>query len=91
MTSVLLLWPTGAKRDAFNHLQAAWKLRKERLESLRPTVLQAWAAYRFLRRGRSCSRRLEKARQRRDELAALLASLKYQLIHTDWRSLRNRV
>jgi restriction system protein len=31
---------------------------------------------------------LEKARQRREELAALLASVKYQLIHTDWRALR---
>jgi HJR/Mrr/RecB family endonuclease len=86
--TVFLLWPTENKRQSFQRLQHEWKDRKNKLETLRPSVVQAWTDYKVLRQHWILYNRLEKARQRREELAALLASVKYQLIHTDWRALR---
>ncbi len=86
--AVLLLWPTEAKRQGYQSLQRQRKEQNERVETLRSAVGQAWAEHKALRRHRILYDRLEEARQRCDELAALLASAKYQLIHTDWRSMR---
>ncbi len=82
------LWPTDAKRQAFNRLLPEWKGRKEQVDNLRPKLEAAWEDYRLLRQQWEFYGRLEEARRRRDEIAALLSSLKYQLIHTDWRSMR---
>jgi len=57
-------------------------------ETLRPCAVEAWETYERLRHSLSLCTRLEKARLKRDDLATLLASVKYQLIHTDWRSMR---
>jgi hypothetical protein len=83
-----VLWPTEAKRQAFNLLNSEWKSRVERANALEPTVQKAWAEYRLLDRNWTLLDGLLGARQRRSELTALLASAKYQLIHTDWRSMR---
>ena len=87
--AILLLWPTESKRQSFQRLQIEWKNRKDRVEALRPLVEQAWADYKELKRHSSLCNRLKKARFRRDELAALLSSMKFQLIHSDWRALRS--
>src|SRR5262249_25611383 len=73
----------------FHTLQNEWKACNERMERLRASVTNGWAQHKVMRTLRNLWTRLEAARQRRDELAALLGSLKYQLIHTDWRSLRD--
>ena len=86
--AIYLLWPTVNKREAFNRLFQQWKERKEQVKALRPGVDRAWEDYRYLRQHYELYGRLEKTRQRREEIAALLTSEKYQLIHTDWRSLR---
>lgn len=85
---VLVLWPTEEKRQSFHRLEEQVKAGKQRLEALRPSVEQAWANYATLRDSWKLCVRLDEARQRRDELATLLASEKYKLLHTDWRSLR---
>jgi restriction system protein len=48
----------------------------------------AWAQHQLLLHHWDLCNRLLEARRRRDELSALLASVKYQLVHTDWRSMR---
>lgn len=86
--AVLLLWPTEPKRVAYQRLRQQRKEWKGQVEALRPATEQAWADYKRLREQWTIYGRLEKARRRQQELAALLASAKYQLIHMDWRSLR---
>jgi hypothetical protein len=86
--AVFVLWPTDQKRQSFQNLQRQWRDRKAYVESLRPTVVRAWTKHKVLRQRWLLTKHLDKARRRRDELAALLASLRYQLIHTDWRSMR---
>jgi hypothetical protein len=88
-TPVLILWPTEAKRQAFHRHYQQWRERRAAIERIGPAVEHAWASFRDLRGHWKLQRRLEKARQRRAEVATLLASAKYQLIHTDWRSLRD--
>src|SRR6185312_9890807 len=43
--TVLLLWPTENKRQSFQRLQHEWKDRKDRLDTLRPSVVRAWGDY----------------------------------------------
>jgi hypothetical protein len=86
--AVFLLWPTESKRQSFQELQRQWRERRAHVETLRPVVARAWTEHKVLRRRWILTTRLDKARRRRDELNALLTSLRYQLIHTDWRSMR---
>jgi hypothetical protein len=86
--SIFLLWPTERKRRSFQHLQQRLKECRDQVRVLRPAVAQAWASYKTLQEAWAVCDRLDKARQRRNELAALLASEKYKLVHTDWRALR---
>ena len=87
--AIVLLWPTESKRESFQRLQLEWKNRKDRTEALRPLVKQMWADYKELKRRWTLFNQLTKARVKRDELAALLSSMKYQLIHSDWRAMRS--
>jgi hypothetical protein len=86
--TILLLWPTEHKRQAFQRLHQQLKQAKEQLETLRPALANACADRDKLRRRWTLCNRLKKAPQRRDALAALLTSAKYKLMNTDWRSLR---
>jgi hypothetical protein len=86
--AILLLWPTEAKRDSYQRLERERKENKKLAETMRPRMAQAWDEYERLRELLSLCDRVRRARRRRDEVAALLASVKYQLIHTDWRSMR---
>jgi hypothetical protein len=86
--SIFILWPNDHKRQTFQRLQGQLKECKERAATLRPTVAQAWAAYKTLRQLWALCSRLDKAHQKRAKLAQLLASAKYQLIHTNWRDMR---
>ena len=88
--AVLVLWPTEPKRLAYQRLRQQRKEWAERVEALRPATEQAWADYKRLKQHWTLCRRLEKAKSRQQELVALLASAKYQLIHTDWRSMRGK-
>ena len=87
--AILLLWPNERKHQSFQRLQHEWKNRKDRADALQPLVEQSWTDYKELTRHWNLCNRLEKARLRRDELAALLSSTKYQLIHSNWRALRS--
>jgi hypothetical protein len=87
--AVFLLWPTESKRQSFQRLQRERKGRKQRADSLQAPVSQAWAEYQDVRLRWRLTARLDEARRRHQELASLLASAKYQLIHSDWRSLRS--
>ena len=86
--AVLVLWPTEPKRFAYQRLRQQRKEWAEQVEALRPATDLAWADYKRLHQQRTLCGRLEKARLKQQELVALLASAKYQLIHTDWRSMR---
>ena len=88
--AVFLLWPTEPKRQAFQRLQRQCKEQRALAESMRPGVTQGWEDYRGLRRSLTLCNRLDQARMKHEELAALLASEKYQLIHADWRSMRDK-
>jgi hypothetical protein len=85
---VLLLWPTEHKQDAFQRLFRDWGERLQRVEDLRPVAESAWSDYKTLQRQLVLYERLSIARQRHDQVSSLVTSVKYQLIHTDWRSLR---
>jgi HJR/Mrr/RecB family endonuclease len=82
---VTLLWPT----ETYQRLEREWKERKDVLETWRLSLLRACAEYQIMLKHWTLYARLKKARQRRDDIAALLTSAKYQLIHSDWRSLRD--
>ncbi len=86
--AILILWPTEPKRLAYQRMIQQRKEWAERVETLRPAAEQAWTDYNRLQEQWTLYGRLEKARLKRDELAALLTSAKHQLIHMDWRSLR---
>ena len=86
--AVFLLWPTESKRQSFQQLQRQCKEHRALAKSMQPGVAQAWADYNGLRRSLALCNHLDKARKKQEELAALLASEKYQLIHADWRSMR---
>jgi HJR/Mrr/RecB family endonuclease len=84
-----LLWPTEYKRQAFQNLQRQRKERLHQVETLRAAAAQAWADFKTKRQQWLLTEQLDQARQRRQEIAAVIATVKYQLIHTDWRSLRS--
>ena len=86
--AVICLWPTENKRQAFNQLQRERKTRKAVADSMAPVVVKAWADVKALQKSWDLCDRLDKARDRRQKVADLLSSVKYQLVHTDWRSLR---
>jgi hypothetical protein len=86
---VLLLWPSETKLRSYLRRQQEWKDRKDRVEILRPSVVQAWTDYQTLLQHWTLYDCLEEAQQKQHDLAALLASEKYKLIHTDWRALRS--
>ena len=86
--AVFSLWPSEYKHQSLERLQQEWTQRKERAAALRPGVAQAWCVYEALQQASPLCKRLNKARQKRDALAAILASEKYQLVHKDWRSMR---
>ena len=86
--ALVILWPTESKRLTFQRLQGKCKEYRQRADTLRPAVAQAWAEYNRLQESLTLCIRLDQARKKRDQLAALLASEKYQLIHSDWRSMR---
>jgi hypothetical protein len=85
---VCWLWPTEQKRQRFHDLQGQRKRQQVRKASLQPAVEQAWAVHETLKAQERLCRRLDQARQDRQKVVALLSSVKYQLVHTDWRSLR---
>jgi HJR/Mrr/RecB family endonuclease len=86
--SVLLLWPTEGKRQAYHQLRQQWRERCRHVIDVRPAVETAWEKYYGTRDHWKLYCEFEKARQKRDDIAALIGSAKYQLIHMDWRSLR---
>lgn len=86
--AILALWPTESKRQAFQRLHGEQKEWRQQVEIQRPILERAWANHKLLQQQSGLYRRLKEAQARREELAALLASAKYQLIHSDWRSLR---
>jgi Restriction endonuclease len=86
--AIFILWPNDHKRQTFQRLQGQLKECKERVVTLRPALAQAWVAYKALHQLWALCSRLDKAHQKREKLAHLLASAKYQLIHTNWRAMR---
>jgi hypothetical protein len=86
---VLILWPTEAKRIEFHQLYQERRKHRARIEELQPVLENAWSEYRVLNRHFELCESLKKAEARRDHIAETLASAKYQLVHTDWRSLRD--
>ncbi len=88
VAAVFSLWPTERNRELFQRLQRERKCGQEQVAALRQPVARAWEEYEAVRRNWMLLDRLGEARRRRQELADLLASAKYQLIHTNWRDLR---
>jgi hypothetical protein len=86
--AVFRLWPTESKLQSFQLLRRQCKDANDELDLLQPLLTQARTDYESARRQLSSCRRLAKARQRRDELIAVLASARYQLIHSNWRAMR---
>jgi len=88
LAAIFILWPNEHKRVSFQRLQGQLKESKERVTTLQPAVVQTWEVHKALRRQWVLCNRLDRARKKRDELAHLLASAKYQLIHSNWRAMR---
>jgi restriction system protein len=86
--AVLFLWPTEEKRHAYHRVQQEWSDRKTRAETACAAMEHSRLEYQDRRQKWRLWDLLEKARKRRQGLAALLASVKYELFHTDWRALR---
>jgi HJR/Mrr/RecB family endonuclease len=87
-TVVFLLWPTEHKRQSFQRLHSQRQERKARIETLRLPLAHAWREYKELRNQRLLCAQMESAKKYRDEIAAILATEIYQLIHSNWRALR---
>ena len=86
--AIFILWPNEQKRQSFQRLQGQLKEGKERVITLQSAVVQAWEVHKALRQQWTLCNRLDQAHQKRDKLVHLLASVKYQLIHSDWRGMR---
>jgi restriction system protein len=82
------LWPTDEKRQVYHRLQQEFTDSRVVAERARAATDHAWGVYKELRHRWALWDRLEKARKRCEDVAALLSSVKYQLMHTDWRALR---
>jgi Restriction endonuclease len=81
-------WPDDVKTRYFHVLEREWVTRIEHVETLQLDKERAWAGYQALLRYRVLIDQLERAYACRRQLAKVVASAKYQLIHTDWRGLR---
>jgi HJR/Mrr/RecB family endonuclease len=86
--AIQFLWPTEEKRQVYHRLQQECMDSKVVAEKARAAREHAWAVYEDLHHKWALWNQLEKARKRREDLAALLARVKYQLLHTDWRPMR---
>jgi hypothetical protein len=88
--AVVLLWPTEDKQKAFQQLQRQWTERRQQAETLRLASAKAWADFNSLRESWALCHRLDEVQKKCQTVTALLASVKYQLIHSQWRSFRGQ-
>jgi hypothetical protein len=86
--TVFLLWPNNTKLLSYQRLHRQWAEAVGRVAALSPLAAEARKDYEGMRRAWELCDRLRKARRNRDEIAAVLSSARYQLLHADWRLMR---